>query len=79
MVKQAVSISVADDHLDKFAGVVRACKKAGLQVEEQMKAIGVVNGMIDSSKIEQLQKVKGVAHIELSRQFQIAPPESDIQ
>jgi hypothetical protein len=79
MPKVSVSVSVDDEHLDRFADVVEACKKAGLSVEQRLDAIGVMTGSIDSAKVEQLHKVKGVADVEGARRFQLAPPESDIQ
>ena len=79
MAIETVIVSVADDHLDSFAEVVRRIKKAGLKVEQQLEAVGIVSGTIDSTKLAALDKVKGVAAVERSREFQIAPPESDVQ
>ena len=74
-----VSVSVDEQHLDRFPEVVKEIKQAGMSVEQELKDIGVITGTIDSAKVESLRKVKGVAHLEESRQFQIAPPGSDIQ
>ena len=42
--------------------------------------IGVLTGSIDSAeKVELLRRVKGVSHVEESRQIQIAPPDSPTQ
>jgi hypothetical protein len=79
MAKEVVNISVADDYIDRFSEVVKACKKTGLKVEQQMEQIGVVSGAIDSAKVAALSKVKGVAHVERPRQIQLPPPESDVQ
>jgi hypothetical protein len=74
-----ISVSVDEQHLDRFTEVVREIKQAGMKVEQQLNDIGVITGTIDSAKVESLNKVKGVAHVEESRQFHIAPPDSDIQ
>lgn len=74
-----ISVSVDEQHLDRFTEVVKEIRQAGMKVEQQLKDIGVITGTIDSAKVESLSKVKGVAHVEESRQFQIAPPDSDIQ
>lgn len=74
-----LSVSVDEQHLDQFPQVVKEIKQAGMDVEQELKDIGVITGSIDSEKVKSLRKVKGVAHVEQSRQFQIAPPDSDIQ
>lgn len=79
MAKVTLSVSVDDQHLDRFPEVVKRCKAAGLKVEEQMDAIGVITGSIDASKVDALQQVEGVAHVEQSRSFQIPPPDSPVQ
>lgn len=79
MSKVDLLVSIDDTHLDRFPEVVESIKDAGMDVEQQLEGIGVVTGSIDSEKIEQLHKVEGVSHVEESRQFQIAPPDSDIQ
>ncbi len=74
-----VNVVVADNYLDNFSKVVERCKQAGLQVEQELKAVGVISGSIDSAKREDLSQVEGVAAVEQSRGIQIAPPDSDIQ
>jgi hypothetical protein len=74
-----VNVSVADDYLDRFAMVVQRCQKAGLKVEQQLAQIGVMSGAIDSEKLADLERVEGVAAVEQSRTYQIAPPDSKIQ
>ena len=79
MSKVSLLVSVDDEHLDRFSEVVKGLKEAGMAVEQEMEGIGTVTGSIDSEKVEQLSKVEGVSHVEQSRRFQIAPPDSDIQ
>ncbi len=74
-----VNVSVADDHLSRFADVVARCRKAGLKVEHEMKSIGVISGSIDDEALNKLRRVKGVSHIESESSFQLAPPNSDVQ
>jgi hypothetical protein len=73
-----VNVSVADEYLDRFATVVQRCKKAGLKVEQQLAQIGVISGSIDAKKLADLNQVEGVAAVERSRTYQIAPPDSEI-
>ena len=79
MSKVRLSVSVDDAHLKRFPEVVKACRQAGLKVEEQMETIGVITGEIDADKVKDLRKVRGVSHVEEERRFRIAPPESDVQ
>ena len=79
MSKVRLSVSVDDAYLKRFPEVVKACRQAGLKVEEQMETIGVITGEIDAAKVKDLRKVRGVAHVEEERRVGIAPPESEIQ
>ncbi len=74
-----VSLSVADDHMDRFPQVVEDAKAAGLDVGEELELIGVVNGSIDDERVEELRHVPGVAYVEEERIFEIPPPDSTIQ
>lgn len=79
MPKITVSISVDEQHKDRLSDVIENCKELGLNVEQQLDAIGVITGSIDSAKTDALKQVQGVSKVEPSRQFQIAPPDSEIQ
>ena len=72
------TLSIVVEDQERFSEIIENCKKAGLQVEQQMDAVGVITGSIDSEKIGDLKKIAGV-HIEQSRQIGIAPPDSEIQ
>lgn len=79
MAEANVSVSVADASIDRFSEVVRRLEAAGLNIDQELKEIGVVTGSIDPEKAESLREIEGVSHVERSRDFQIAPPDSDIQ
>lgn len=74
-----VNVSVADDHMKNFSEVVARCRKAGMKIEHEMKAIGVISGSIDAESLDKLSRVNGVSHVEQEASFQIAPPDSDVQ
>ena len=74
-----VSISVDEQYRDKLSEVIENCKKLGLNIEQQLDAIGIITGSIDSGKIDELKQVQGVSKVELSREIRIAPPDSEIQ
>ena len=79
MPKVKLSVSVDDQHLSKFAEIVKSVEKAGMEVDAKHKDIGVLNGSIEKDKIDSLRKVKGVQHIEEERDVRIPPPDSDVQ
>lgn len=74
-----VTVAIADTHLLQYESVVRRCRKVGLKVTQQLKTVGIVNGLIEQEKINALEKVEGVDHVERARSFSLPPPESDVQ
>lgn len=79
MPRTKLSVSVDDAHLNRVPEVARALERAGLKIEEELEAIGVITGEIDDAKVDDLHRIEGVAHVEPERRVGIAPPESEIQ
>ena len=79
MSKLNLTVSIADQQADHFNEWVDEVKRSGFEVEQELKSLGVVTGKMDEEKVERLKKVKGVAHVEESRSFQLPPPDSDVQ
>jgi hypothetical protein len=52
---------------------------AGLKAGEEMAAVGVVAGSVESQALPKLRQVDGVSQVEQSRSYNIAPPHSDVQ
>ena len=75
----SVVVSVDDDHLDSVAEVAERLRGAGMQVEEAMDSIGMVTGSVAPSRVPALAAVEGVGEVEPERQYQLPPPESDLQ
>jgi hypothetical protein len=74
-----VNIVVADEYMGRFSQVLQRSKKVGLHVKDQMKEMGLIIGSIDSSKLDELKRVKGISAVEKDREINLAPPDSDIQ
>jgi hypothetical protein len=74
-----VIVSVDEGRLHDFAKIVKAMRAAGLKVDEEMAAVGVVAGSVESKALPKLRQVKGVAQVEQSRSYNLAPPHSDVQ
>jgi hypothetical protein len=79
MAKVRLSVSVGDSHVSDLGKVAKAAKKAGMKVDQQLDAIGVLTGSIDASKLESLHRIEGISHIEKEREVGIAPPGSPVQ
>jgi hypothetical protein len=74
-----VSVAIDDANLTRFDAVVRQARRAGLRTNQVLKEIGVVTGSIEADKLPALRKVKGIASVEINRDIQLPPPESDTQ
>jgi hypothetical protein len=79
MAQLDVIVSVDDSRLSEFAKIVQAMRSAGLKVDEEMPAVGVVAGSVEAKALPKLQQVDGVAQVERSRSYHLAPPDSDVQ
>ena len=76
---EKVTISVADDAIDRIDEVVAALEGGGLQVEQVLRPIGVITGSVDTRHVRALGSVAGVAAVEPQRTVQLPPPDSDVQ
>jgi hypothetical protein len=74
--KQSLVVTVSKDrHLND---VVHDLKKAGLEVEGVLDAIGVVTGSASTTSIAGLRKVRGVADVSSDHKVDIGPPDAPI-
>lgn len=74
-----VSISIDDAHLDQIAEITKSLQSAGMEVEQTLSTVGVINGSVDSEQVNRLYQIEGVQHIEPQQSYHLAPPDSDIQ
>jgi hypothetical protein len=75
-VPEKVTISVADDAIDRIDEVVAALESGGLQVDQVLRPLGVITGSADTRHV---QALGGVASVEPQRTFRLPPPDSDVQ
>ena len=77
---EKITISVADDALDRIDEVVAALEAGGLHVEQVLRPLGVITGSVeDTQRVQAMGAVTGVAAVEPQRTVQLPPPESDVQ
>ncbi|OCQ99048.1 ketohydroxyglutarate aldolase [Nostoc sp. MBR 210] len=79
MPKVNLSIVVDEKYRDQIHEVSQKLQTAGMKVEQILGNLGIITGSYDSEKIDFLSQVEGVTHVEPSREYKLAPPESDIQ
>ncbi len=77
--KVVLLVTVDDEYADRVSEVADRLRAAGMNVESLMELLGTITGSIDTDKVALISQVEGVAHFETSRQFQLAPPDSQIQ
>ena len=73
-----IIVTLQDVYCDQIAEVADHLRNAGMTVENIMEPLGMIAGSIEAGKKGALSRVKGVAHVETNRQFQLAPPDSKI-
>jgi len=67
---------------DRFADTVSEAHAAGLEVTEEMPAVGIVRGDVRADRLPALAEVNGVDSVEEDeddRRFQLPPPDSTVQ
>ncbi|MBD2598011.1 ketohydroxyglutarate aldolase [Nostoc spongiaeforme FACHB-130] len=79
MPKVNLSIALDEKYRDQIHEVAQKLQTAGMNVEQILGNLGIITGSCDSEKLESLSQVEGVTHVEPSRKYKLAPPESDIQ
>lgn len=74
-----VSVSVNDAHLPQIEQIAQQLQSSGMNVEQTLSTIGIINGSILSDKLDSLYKIEGVQNVEPQQGYRLAPPSSDIQ
>jgi hypothetical protein len=76
---EQITVSVADDAVDRIDEVVTALENGGMHVDQVLRPIGVITGSVDTQRVRALGSVAGVAAVEPQRTVQLPPPDSDVQ
>lgn len=69
MSKKRFNISVESTEKPEFSRVVEQCRKAGLKVEQELDAIGVITGITEASRADRLREIPGVTGVEEDREM----------
>lgn len=73
-----VRVIVAVDPAD-FAAAVAGLRAAGLEVAEELPAIGTVTGSVTADRLAGLADVPGVEAVDADRDIGLPPPASPLQ
>jgi hypothetical protein len=79
MALEPVFVTIADDHLDDVAGVVRSLRDSGMHVEQVLDRIGMVSGTVAASALGALAQLPGISAVEPPATFRLPPPDSPVQ
>ncbi len=74
-----VSVSVDNAHLSQIQQISQQLQSSGMNVEQTLSSIGVINGSIESDRLNSISQIEGVQNVESQQSYQLAPPSSDIQ
>lgn len=67
MPKVEVIIKIDDAYLSKMSQIAEECQAAGVNIEQQMSAVGMISGSIEPVNIGRVEKIKGVSYVEESK------------
>jgi hypothetical protein len=71
MAKVRMLISVRDSHLGSLDEIAKAAEQAGMEVDARMTNIGVVSGLIEPDRIDNLRAIDGVQDVEEDKKFDL--------
>jgi hypothetical protein len=74
-----VSVSVDNASLEGIDRIAERLQSSGMKIEQTLSSIGVINGSIDSELIDNLSEIEGVQQVEIQQDFQLPPPNSEVQ
>lgn len=79
MTQIQVSVSVDNAHLPQIEQISQQLQSSGMNVEQTLSSIGVINGSIESDKLNSLNRIEGIKNVEPQQGYELAPPNSELQ
>ena len=70
---------MAVDAAQPFDVVVERLRAAGLEVTQTLPVVGTIVGLAQTSALDRLAGVDGASAVERSAEYQLPPPESEVQ
>ena len=67
MSRVEVIVKIEKNYKDRLSDIAAQCKNAGMNIEQQMSALGMISGTVERSAIGKIEKIDGVAYVEESK------------
>jgi hypothetical protein len=64
---------------DRFGAVTSELVAAGVRVDEELPAVGVVTGRVAVDRVVTVGRIDGVLAVEAERAVRLPPPDADVQ
>jgi hypothetical protein len=74
-----VIVLLDDEGLNRVDEALRDLRAAGLSVHKVMPSIGTITGSVEEKHLQKLRHVRGVSSVEISREYRVPPPDSEVQ
>ncbi|HEY5877517.1 MAG TPA: hypothetical protein VIU11_01315 [Nakamurella sp.] len=74
-----VTVTVDENHLRSIGTVARSLEASGMRVDRVMERMGFITGSVDPDDEKSLTAIPGVASVDRSVNYQVPPPDSDVQ
>lgn len=78
MPKTSVLVRLAKADRERIDTVAADLEKRGLEISQKLATTGIIAGKVESSKMEELRDVQGVAQVRQEGRFQLPPTDEDI-
>jgi len=74
-----ITVTVHDDHVARIDEVAERLRRAGMDVEQTLPAVGLITGSVPPSARPAVAATEGVEAVEDETAFSLPPPDSDVQ
>lgn len=66
-----IIVKIDDAATDKMSEIATECQAAGMKIEQQMSAVGMISGSIEPANVSKLEQIKGVSYVEESKSISL--------
>jgi hypothetical protein len=74
-----IPVTIVVDDPQRLNRVKTACKACGLKHMKALPRLGMLTGVIDQDRLQELAKIPGVRSVERERKITLPPPDSPVQ
>lgn len=74
-----ICVSIDEAYLAQIQQISQQLQSSGMIVEQALATIGVISGSINADRLEHITQIEGVKSVETQQNYQLNPPDADIQ